>query len=140
MDPVAIGAVLAAIAGGVGDGLGEQLWAGVCALVRRPFHHRRSQQPGAAADGSAQLTALERAPGDQQRAIALAEALVARAAADSGFATAPAGWWEQVRYFRAPGRRVEHHRWRQPVRVGAARPRLHRPDLHHRAAPASSPQ
>ena len=37
MDPVTIGAVLAAIVGGAGGALGGQVWAGVTALVRRPF-------------------------------------------------------------------------------------------------------
>ena len=39
MDPVTIGAVLAAIVGGAGGALGTQLWAGVGSLVRRPFRH-----------------------------------------------------------------------------------------------------
>jgi hypothetical protein len=64
VDPVTIGAVLAAIAGGVAEGLGGQLWAGVCALVRRPLGRRSEPQPAAVTDGSAQLAALEQVPGD----------------------------------------------------------------------------
>ena len=37
MDPLTIGAVLVAIAGGAGEALGSQLWTGLSALVRRPF-------------------------------------------------------------------------------------------------------
>ena len=41
MDPVTIGAVLAAVVGGAGGALGAQVWAGACALVRRPFRHHQ---------------------------------------------------------------------------------------------------
>jgi hypothetical protein len=50
MDPVAIGAVLAAIAGGVGEGLAASCGPGF-ALVRRPFNHRPGPQRGAVVDG-----------------------------------------------------------------------------------------
>jgi hypothetical protein len=103
VDAVAIGAVLAAIAGGVGEGLGDQLWTGICALVRRPSGHRPGTHPGMVANGSAELAALEQAPADQQRAVALAEAVVARAAADREFGKALAAWWEQARDLPAAG-------------------------------------
>jgi len=46
MDPMAIGAVLAAIAGGVGEGLGGQLWDGVCdRALRSIIIHRRTPLP-----------------------------------------------------------------------------------------------
>jgi hypothetical protein len=93
MDAVSIGAVLAAITAGAGEGLGGQLWAGICALVRR---HRPG--PGTVAGGSAELAALQDTPGDQQRAVALAQILLARAAADTGFAQALGAWWEQARH------------------------------------------
>ena len=98
MDPVTIGAVLAAIAGGAGGALGTQLWAGVSALVRRPFHraHPAADSTVALPSGSAELVALEQVPGDERRALALAEVLVARAGADRGFREALAGWWEQA--------------------------------------------
>ncbi len=98
-----IGAVLAAIAGGAGGGLGGQLWAGVRALAARPFGHRTGPQAADTESGSAQLAALEQAPADQQRAVALAEVLVARAAADGEFTQALAAWWEQARHVPAAG-------------------------------------
>ena len=49
MDPVTIGAVLAAIAGGAGGALGTQLWSGVSALVRRPFHRAHTAGDSTAA-------------------------------------------------------------------------------------------
>ena len=106
MDPVTIGAVLAAVAGGAGGALGSQVWAGVSALVRIPF--RRAHATGAAAvlsSGSAELAALEQAPADDRRAVALAEALVARAGADGEFLEALQTWWEQASQVQA-GRNV----------------------------------
>jgi hypothetical protein len=102
MDPVTIGAVLLAIVSGAGGQLGAQLWAGVGALVRRPF--RRASPGGAAAAlpaGDAELAAFVRAPADERRAVALAEALMARAGADSEFKRALEGWWEQAGPVRA---------------------------------------
>jgi len=98
MDPVTIGAVLAAIAGGAGGALGSQLWAGISALVRRPFRyaHATGEAEAALSSGSAELIALEQAPADGQRAMALAEVLVARADVDSEFRDALEAWWEQA--------------------------------------------
>ena len=98
MDPVTIGALLAAVAAGAGGALGTQVWEGACALVRRPFHRTRGSgnSPAAAASGAAELAELEQAPGDEPRAVALAEVLVARACADDGFAAALAAWWEEA--------------------------------------------
>src|ERR1022692_1107924 len=100
MDPVTIGAVLVAIAGGAGSGLCSQLWAGVSALVRRPFRYH-APAGGAAAPaplpaGDTELAALEQAPADERRAVALAEVLVARAGADAEFRQALQAWWEQA--------------------------------------------
>jgi hypothetical protein len=98
MDPVTIGAVLAAIAGGAGGALGGQVWMAVSALVRRPF--RRAQSTGdttaALPSGEAELAALEHAPADQRRAVALAEILVARANSDTGFREVLEAWWVQA--------------------------------------------
>lgn len=91
MDPVTVGAVLAAIAGGAGGALGSQLWAGLCALVRRPFMHGP-----AAESGETQLSALEKEPSDRARAVALAEALLTRAERDSDFEKALSDWWSQA--------------------------------------------
>ena len=105
MDPVTIGAVLAAVVGGAGGALGSQVWAGISALVRRPFH--RAQAVGDPADplpsGSAELAALEQAPADQGRAVALAEVLVARADADGEFREALEAWWKQASQVRVGG-------------------------------------
>lgn len=102
MDAVTVGAVLGAVAGGAGGAAGKQVWDGAVALVRRPFRH--GQVGGGAAavvsSGAAELVALQQAPGDQQRATALAAALVARAAADQEFAQALQGWWDQARHLQ----------------------------------------
>jgi hypothetical protein len=98
MDPVTIGAVLLAIAGGVGGALGAQLWAGVSALVRRPSRHHAAADSTAQAPlpvGTAELAALERAPTDEGRAVALAEVIVQRARVDAEFRQALEVWWEQ---------------------------------------------
>ena len=47
--------------------------------------------------------ALEQAPADERRALALAEVLVARAAADAGFGEALQAWWEQASLIRIGG-------------------------------------
>jgi hypothetical protein len=98
MDPVTVGAVLAAIAGGAGGALGSQLWTGLAALVRQPFHsqHATEQSRRAAPSGAAELAALQRSPADGTLALALADALVARANADSGFSDALQAWWRQA--------------------------------------------
>jgi hypothetical protein len=98
MDPVTIGAVLVAVAGGAGGALGAQVWAGVSALVRRPFRHAQATGDTAAAvsSGAAELDALQQVPASQEKAVALAEVLVARAAADAGFGEALAAWWQQA--------------------------------------------
>jgi hypothetical protein len=99
MDPVTIGAVLAAIAGGAGGALGSQLWAGLGALVRRPFRHGHSATDNQVAlpTGQAELAALEQVPADERRALALAEVLVARAETDGEFRDVLQTWSEQAR-------------------------------------------
>jgi hypothetical protein len=106
VDPVTLGAVLAAVVGGAGGALGAQVWAGVSALVRRPFH--RPHIPAGAADtqprsGEAELVALAQAPGDQARGIILAEVLLGRAGADEEFRLALPEWWEQASQFQVSG-------------------------------------
>lgn len=102
MDSVTIGAVLAAIAGGAGGALGGQVWAGLSALVRRPFRqaHTAGEAETPLSSGEEELAALEQAPGDERRAVALAEVLVARADADDEFREVLATWWEQARHVR----------------------------------------
>jgi hypothetical protein len=98
MDPVTVGAVLLAVATGVSEALGGQLWAGVVSLVRRPLHGRTKPAGGrsAARSGEAELIALQEAPADQAKAVALAEVLLARAGGDPGFGQALREWWEQA--------------------------------------------
>jgi hypothetical protein len=103
MDPVTIGAVLLAIVSGAGTQLGTQLWGGVVSLVRRPFRHRASGSDAAAVvpSGESELAAFQQAPGDRQKAVALAEALLARSGADDEFRRALEGWWQQAEPIRA---------------------------------------
>jgi hypothetical protein len=98
MDPVTVGAVLLAVATGVSESLGGQLWAGIISLVRRPLHGRKGQagELPAASLGEAELTALQESPGDRAKAAALAEVLLARADGDPGFEQALQEWWKQA--------------------------------------------
>lgn len=105
MDPVTIGAVLAAVAGGAGGALGSQVWAEVSALIRRPFRRSRAAGDTTAAplSGSAELAALKQSPADERRAVALAQVLVARAESDIGFRRALEAWWERASLIRVSG-------------------------------------
>ena len=137
MDPVTVGAVLVAIAGGAGSELAARLWAGVSALVRRPFRHPPCDA-GRACD--AELAALEQAPADEGRAVALAEVLVARAGSDAQFRQALEGWWGAGRadpdgYWGCH----EHDQRRQPAGASAAGPGLHQYHLLHDPARAAGP-
>jgi hypothetical protein len=105
VDPVTLGAVLLAIVSGAGSQLGTQLWEGVVSLVRRPFRRKAASSGGAAAaavvpGGEAELAALQQAPGDQQKAHALAEVLLTRSGADYEFRRALEGWWQQAEPIR----------------------------------------
>ncbi len=51
--------------------------------------------------GEAELAALQQAPGDQHKAVALAEALLARSNADDEFRRALERWWQQAEPIRA---------------------------------------
>jgi stage V sporulation protein SpoVS len=105
MDPVTIGAVLLAIVSGAGSQLGTQLWEGVVSLVRRPFRHKAAGGDAAAAvlvpSGEAELAALQQAPNDRRKAMALAEALLARSGADEEFRQALESWWQHAEPIRA---------------------------------------
>jgi hypothetical protein len=105
MDPVTIGAVLLAILSGAGEGLGAKLWDGMVTLIRRPL--RRKDIPGGdiagtamVPAGTAELADLQRAPGDRQKAIALAEVLLARSGADPEFRQVLEAWWNQAKPIR----------------------------------------
>jgi tetratricopeptide (TPR) repeat protein len=99
MDAITIGAVLLAIVGGAAGQVGGQLWVGVEKLVRRPFSRGREDSNGG--DGVSELTALKRAPDDEDKAVALGEALLARAETDVAFRRALEGWWEQAAVIRS---------------------------------------
>jgi hypothetical protein len=103
MDPVTIGAVLLAIVSGAGTQLGTQLWEGVVSLVRRPFRRKATGDDAAAIvpSGEAELADFQQAPGDRQKAVMLAEALLARSGADDEFRQALEGWWQQAEPIRA---------------------------------------
>lgn len=96
MDPVTIGAVLAAVAGGAGGALGAQVWQGACALVRRPLRQAKPEQRS----GEAELAALGQARGDQRLAVELATVLIGRSERDPEFGEALTAWWEQARQVR----------------------------------------
>jgi hypothetical protein len=103
MDPITIGAVLLAVITGTSEALSGQLWTGLVSLVRRPLHRKAvpvSETPTPVPSGEAELMALQQAPADQHKAVALAERLVARAAADADFDHALKDWWEQARPVR----------------------------------------
>jgi hypothetical protein len=103
MDPITIGAVLLAIVSGAGTQLGTQLWDGVVSLVRRPFRHKAAGGGTAAVvpSGEAELAALQQAPDDRQKAVALAEALLTRSGADEEFRQALESWWQEAEPIRA---------------------------------------
>jgi uncharacterized protein with von Willebrand factor type A (vWA) domain len=98
MDPVTVGVVLQAVATGVSEALGSQLWAGVVSLVRRSFRGKGASgaAPAAVTAGEAELHALQKSPGDRQKAVALAEVLLARAEIDAEFDQALRDWWAQA--------------------------------------------
>jgi hypothetical protein len=100
--------VLLAIVSGVGGKLGEQLWENVVSLVRHPFFRRtaggaESTAPKVAVPplGEAELAALQQDPGDQHKAVALAQALLSRSGSYDEFRRALGSWWEQAEPIRA---------------------------------------
>ncbi|MEV7285042.1 hypothetical protein AB0O01_10870 [Streptomyces sp. NPDC093252] len=99
MEPISV-ALLAALAGGAGGELGREAWAGLSALVRRPF--RREDTPALAADGEPEadesaLARVAEAPEDRARVQVLSAALAARAAQDPEFAAALSAWHDRAR-------------------------------------------
>ncbi|MFF4972692.1 hypothetical protein [Streptomyces sp. NPDC001083] len=99
MDPVSVG-LLVALAGGAGGEVGRQVWAGLGALVRRPFRRDGSGQAPAVSSGEAELVRLAAEPGDQGRAQALSTALAVRAVVDEDFRTHLGAWQEQAKLVR----------------------------------------
>ncbi|NEE12084.1 hypothetical protein G3M58_37215 [Streptomyces sp. SID7499] len=100
MEPISVG-LLAALAGGVGGEAGRQAWAGLSALVRRPFQRGRGiAQAAVVGSGEAELTALGQEPTDAVHAQALSAALALRAAADAEFHAALQQWHTQAQLAR----------------------------------------
>ncbi|MGW2056265.1 hypothetical protein ACWCOZ_20520 [Streptomyces sp. NPDC001840] len=100
MDPISVG-LLAALAGGTGGEVGRQAWAGLSALVRRPF--RRGEdgtEDPAVSSGEVELAALGQAPADPACAVALSTALAVRAAVDSDFHAGLQQWHERAKLVR----------------------------------------
>ena len=97
-----MGAVLLAMATGVSEALGGQLWAGVVSLIRRPSRGKKAAgaEVSAVWSGEAELLDLQQAPGDQRKAMALAEVLLARAETDAEFEHALGQWWQQAKPIR----------------------------------------
>ena len=103
MDSVTFGAVLLAIIGGATEQLGGQLWEGLVSLVRHPFRHKAPSSETIEIDpsGVAELDALQQSPHDQGKAVALAEALLARSDTDVEFQQALEAWWQLTDPIRA---------------------------------------
>jgi tetratricopeptide (TPR) repeat protein len=98
MDLATMSMVLMAIATGMGEALGGELWTGLASIVRHPFRRKEVTENNATtvASGEAELSALQESPRDLEKAVALAEVLLARAGADSGFERALEEWWKRT--------------------------------------------
>ncbi|MBT2675276.1 hypothetical protein J7E95_31640 [Streptomyces sp. ISL-14] len=77
--------LLMALAGGTAGAAGQQIWASLRELVRR-------RPSGQASSGEGELTALDAAADDGERARELAEVLARRAGQDPAFAQALETW------------------------------------------------
>ena len=102
MDPVTLAAVLVAVVTGASEALGGQLLTGLASLVRRPWRRKTPEtNPAALPPGQAELATLQQSPRDQQKAAELAQVLLARSDADTGFGQALRQWWDQAEPVRA---------------------------------------
>ncbi len=102
MDPVTLAAVLVAVVTGASEALGGQLLTGLASLVHRPWHRKTAEAgPAALPPGQAELQALQDSPHDEQKAVALAEAMLARSQADGEFGRALEQWWARAEPVRA---------------------------------------
>ncbi|MET8830924.1 hypothetical protein ABZX40_29240 [Streptomyces sp. NPDC004610] len=100
MEPISV-ALLAALAGGAGGELGREAWAGLSALIRRPF--RRGDAPALTSGGEPEadegaLARVEEVPTDRARVQVLSAALSARAAQDPEFAAALSAWHDRAKH------------------------------------------
>jgi tetratricopeptide (TPR) repeat protein len=98
MDAATLSTLLMAVVTGASEALGGKLWENLTSLVRRPFRRKsvRGSATAAVASGEAEVLALQQSPRDLQKALALAEALLARANADADFGQALESWWIQA--------------------------------------------
>ena len=94
MDPVSIGTVVLALISGAAGEAGGRLWDGLVSLVHRPF--RSTELMAVVPSGQAELAALEQAPSDEHRAVALGEAILARTGVDAAFRREFDSWWVQA--------------------------------------------
>lgn len=100
MDPITLSAVLLAAVTGASEALGGQLLSGLASLIRRPWHRKAGPEQAALPPGEAELTALRESPDDRQKALRLAEALLARSEADAEFGQGLRNWWVQAEPLR----------------------------------------
>jgi hypothetical protein len=101
VDPVTISLLLAAASGAAGA-MGDQIWSGLGALARRPFHRGGGKAPvltgstapagSTAESGAEEWAALAADPRDQAAAGRLAESLMAHASVDGEFSRALTAW------------------------------------------------
>ena len=96
-----LAAVLVAVVTGASEALGGQLLTGLVSLVRRPWHRKADAGPEALPSGQAELAALQQSRRDEQKAVTLAQVLLARADADAGFGRALEAWWSRAEPVRA---------------------------------------
>ena len=102
MNPITLGTTLLAVITGTSEALSGQLWKQIISLIHRPRQHETSgDNQRTVSPGEPELTALQQSPHDQQKAIALAEVLVARARGDVSFERALHAWWVRAEPFRA---------------------------------------
>ncbi|MFJ3185625.1 hypothetical protein [Streptomyces halstedii] len=100
MDPISAGLLVAMATGTAGEA-GRHLWLTLSGLVRRaPAPRGGTIDRRAVTTGEEELTALDEAPRDEERARALSEALSRRAQHDPAFGAGLAQWHQQARELR----------------------------------------
>ncbi len=101
--------VSAALAKSAGSEVGRQAWAGLAALVRRPFRRTVPEPAGngppRASSGELELAALQEDSTELNRAQVLVTALHVRAALDEKFRVRLEEWWQRA---QAAGGEVHH--------------------------------
>jgi tetratricopeptide (TPR) repeat protein len=99
MDAATLGAALAAVFADSDEAANGQLRDGLASLIQRPAQRKPVAGTEAAglSSGEAEMLALRQSSDDPQKATALAELLMVRADADTGFEDALKGWWEEAK-------------------------------------------